>query len=209
MTSPGATAGPLALVEWRGRVEELYARIRRGIDAGDATGAHDDWRRSRDGLFATHPESPLEPAVRDGFPGLPVARYNPAFAFTGEVDTDVEQERFPVGTSGGGTIDFVRVGRVAFALGALDLFWLDAYGGGLFLPFRDGTSGDSTYGGGRYLLDTAKGSVLGMDGPRLRLDFNFAYHPSCHYAPTWNCPLAPPANWLAAELPVGEQAGSA
>ena len=81
--------------------------------------------------------------------------------------------------------------------GALEVFWLDAYGGGIYLSFRDATSGDSTYGGGRYLLDTVKGADLGADGDRLILDFNFAYQPSCSYDPQWSCPLPPPANRLA------------
>jgi hypothetical protein len=51
-------------------------------------------------------------------------------------------------------------GRVVLAdIGiGLDVWWLDQYAGGLFLPVRDGTAGTTTYGGGRYLLDTAKGA---------------------------------------------------
>ena len=60
---------------------------------------------------------------------------------------------------------------------------------------------------GRYLLDTCKGADLGStpDG-RLILDFNFAYHPSCHYNPMWACPLAPPSNRLAIPVEAGERA---
>jgi hypothetical protein len=43
----------------------------------------------------------------------------------------------------------------------LELFWVEAYGGGLFLPFEDATSGGATCGGGRYLLDTVKAPILG------------------------------------------------
>ena len=93
---------------------------------------------------------------------------------------------------------------VDLPIGSLEVFWLDAYGGGVFLPFRDLTSGKTTYGGGRYLLDTAKGADLGGDGGTLRLDFNFAYHPSCHYDPQLVCPLAPPANRLAVAIEAGE-----
>ena len=49
----------------------------------------------------------------------------------------------------------------------------------------------TTYGGGRYLLDTVKGADLGGTGGRLVVDLNFAYHPSCTYDPRWSCPLAP------------------
>ena len=44
---------------------------------------------------------------------------------------------------------------------SLAVYWLEGYGGGLFLPFRDGPAGAATYGGGRYLLDTVKGADLG------------------------------------------------
>jgi hypothetical protein len=193
----------LELADWRRRVAALYARVRERRDA-DPLGAHDDWRATRDELFRSHPETPLDDVT--GFAGLPCAPYDPAFVWEVPVDTGVDRDRFPVGTSGGGEIAFVRFGRVPLPIGSLDVFWLDAYGGGIFLPFRDATAGDTTYGGGRYLLDTVKGADLGGADGRLVLDFNFAYHPSCHYAPRWSCPLAPPGNWLDTAVPVGEQA---
>ena len=88
---------------------------------------------------------------------------------------------------------------------SLEVAWLAAYGGGVFLCFRDATSGRASYGGGRYLLDTVKGADLGDDGGRLVLDFNFAYNPSCSYDPSWVCPLAPPANRLAVAVEAGEK----
>jgi uncharacterized protein (DUF1684 family) len=77
----------------------------------------------------------------------------------------------------------------------------------VFLPFRDASSGRTTFGGGRYLLDTIKGADLGQapDG-RLVLDFNFAYNPSCAHADRWICPLAPVENWLPSRINAGEQA---
>ncbi len=66
----------------------------------------------------------------------------------------------------------------------------------------------TTYGGGRYLLDTAKGAwhggSLGGDADRLVLDLNFAYHPSCRYDPAWRCPLAPAGNTIDVAVGVGE-----
>jgi uncharacterized protein (DUF1684 family) len=75
----------------------------------------------------------------------------------------------------------------------------------LFLPFRDATNGTSTYGGGRYLLDTAKGADLGSVGDALVVDFNYAYHPSCFHSARWTCPLAPPRNTLAVAVEAGER----
>jgi uncharacterized protein (DUF1684 family) len=89
--------------------------------------------------------------------------------------------------------------------GELTMYWIGGYGGGLFLPFRDGTTGAETYGGGRYLLDTIKGADLGCtsDG-RAILDFNFAYYPSCAYSDLWICPLAPAENLLPSAIRGGE-----
>jgi hypothetical protein len=194
----------LELLDWRRRVAALYARVRERR-AVDPVAVHDDWRATRDALFRSHPETPLDDPA--GFAGLPYAPYDPAYVWEVPVDTVVEPERLEVDTSGGDTIAFVRFGRVTLPAGTLDVFWLDTYGGGVYLPFRDTTAGRTTYGGGRYLLDTAKGADLGStaDG-RLVLDFNFAYHPSCHYSPRWSCPLAPPGNRLAEPIPVGELA---
>jgi hypothetical protein len=89
------------------------------------------------------------------------------------------------------------------------MWWLKAYGGGLFLPFRDGTCGTKSYGGGRYLTDTVKGTHgrgVTVTGQRVRLDFNYAYNPSCAYNEAWLCPLAPPENRLTTEIRAGEQA---
>jgi uncharacterized protein (DUF1684 family) len=193
----------LELLDWRRRVAELYARVRANRD-NDPLAAHDDWATTRDRLFSTHPETPLDDPA--GAEPLAYAAYDPSYVWEVAVDTDVERQRYPVATSGDGEMDFVRFGRITLPIGTLDVFWLDTYGGGVFLPFRDATAGRTTYGGGRYLLDTVKGADLGatVDG-RLVVDFNFAYHPSCHYSPRWSCPLAPPGNTLAAAVPVGEQ----
>jgi uncharacterized protein (DUF1684 family) len=106
---------------------------------------------------------------------------------------------------------FRRIGTVELAgplAGErLAVYWIDAYGGGLFLPFRDSTAGRETYGAGRYLLDTIKGADLGGDAERgtLLLDFNMAYPPSCAYDPRWACPLAPPDTFLTVPVPAGER----
>ncbi len=84
-------------------------------------------------------------------------------------------------------------------------------GGGLFLPLGDCTAGDETYGAGRYLTDTIKGTFGGdLELPEpgadhLMLDFNYAYNPSCAHDSRWGCPLAPPENRLDEPIRVGER----
>ena len=87
----------------------------------------------------------------------------------------------------------------------LSAFWIEGYGGGLFVPFRDATSGATTYGGGRYLYDTIKGADLGAGAERIVLDFNYAYNPSCAYNDEWVCPLSPPENRLLFAVEAGEK----
>lgn len=200
------TAEALELLDYRRRVFSLYAEVRERHD-GDPHGAHEHWRAVRDQLFGSHPQSALEPAARGGFTGLRYYDYDPAYAVVVSLDTDVPAERFEVPDASEGSLAFERIGRVGLPWGTLDVYWLATYGGGLFLPFRDGTAGDTTYGGGRYLLDTVKGADLGSTpSGQLVLDFNFAYHPSCHYNAAWACPLAPPGNLLSARIEAGEQA---
>lgn len=114
-----------------------------------------------------------------------------------------------IATSDGAAYTFVYFATARFTLFGrsceLGLYWLEGYGGGLFLPFHDDTNGTETYGGGRYLLDTVKGADLGVEDGRLILDFNFAYNPSCAYDSQWSCPLAPPENRLPIALRAGER----
>jgi uncharacterized protein (DUF1684 family) len=90
-------------------------------------------------------------------------------------------------------------------LGSLDVWWLTSYGNGLFVPMHDSTCGRTSYGGGRYLLDTVKGADLGTVGDAVVVDLTFAYQPSCAYDPEWVCPLPAAGNRLAAAVPVGER----
>src|SRR2546430_4831665 len=191
----------LTLLDWRRRVADMYSAVRGKLPT-DAAGAHALWRSTRDALFRPPPQSPLLESDRPTFSGLPYYDYDPRFAKRGKV-RPLPEERYDVGTSTGGVIPFVRFGAVDLDVGSLEIFWLDAYSGGVFLPFRDATSGKTTYGGGRYLLDTAKGADLGGDGGTLRLDFNFAYHPSRHYDPQWVCPPAPLSNRPAVPIEAG------
>jgi uncharacterized protein len=194
----------ISLLDWRRQVHALYAEVRA---SADPAAAHARWRAGRDALFAGHPDSPLSPEDRARFTGLPYAPYDPGSRFELTVDPDVRPRRWEVPTATDGVVPFERIGLVRLPdLGPLDVWWLDSYGGGVFLPVRDGLAGQGTYGGGRYLFDTVKGADLGGDAAAgvLVVDLNFAYNPSCAYDPRWQCPLAPPGNVLTEPLSVGE-----
>lgn len=195
----------ISLVDWRRRVFDLYRQVR---DTDAPRSAWERWRRERDELFRIHEQSPLPAANRASFDGVGYFDYDPSYRVVGSV-TDLPTKRYNIQTSGEGTFSFTRFGGVAFTLGGaecrLELYWLEGYGGGIFLPFKDSTSGHDTYGGGRYLLDTVKGADLGTEGADLVLDFNFAYNPSCSYDPQWLCPLSPPENRLEIAIESGER----
>ena len=192
----------LTLLDWRRRVARLYAEVRA---EPDAAAAHEHWRRARDELLRTHPDSPVPQPQRASYPGAPVAPYDPALRFEVTVDTGVPAKRMEVATGTDGTVRFDRIGCAHLPGGGdLDVWWLGSYGGGVFVPVKDATAGTATYGGGRYLIDTVKGADLGGDEGRLILDFNFAYNPSCAYDPEWACPLPPPGNIVARSLLAGE-----
>jgi uncharacterized protein len=201
----GGARDLLALSDWRRRVFDLYRRTRAARDQIEAWRI---WRAGRDDLFAGHPQSPLAETARASFRGLAYFDYDPSARALATV-VAAEPMTLDIGTSDNSAVRFTRFGTARFELGrsrhSLQLFWLEGYGGGIYLPFADATSGTTTYGGGRYLLDTAKGADLGVQGDRLVLDFNFAYNPSCAYDPRWTCPLAPPANRLPVEVRAGER----
>jgi hypothetical protein len=195
----------LELLDWKRRVFALYADVR---VAGDAETAWRAWRDGRDTLFRGHPQSPLSPEGRGRFGGLAYFDHDPAYRVLGE-PVPGDNELRDVTASGGENVRFRRFGAVRFELGdrpqELSLYWLEGYGGGVFLPFADTTRGSETYGGGRYLLDTVKGADLGEADGRLVLDFNYAYNPSCAYDPRWVCPLSPPENRLDVAVRAGER----
>jgi uncharacterized protein len=195
----------LELLDWRRRVSELYAGIRA---ASDPMAGWRLWCETRRRLFREHPQSPLPVEARSSFAGPFVYDYDPAWRLLAEVER-TDEERLQLPSSDGGTMAFRRFAQARTDRVVLDVYWLEAYGGGLFVPFADATSGDDTFGAGRYLLDTVKGADLGSEGDRPVLDFNFAYQPSCSYDDRWACPLAPPTNRLDVRVEAGERLSGA
>ena len=204
MTAAGA-GEELDLLDWRRRVASLYTEVRAAEDPEKAWWR---WREVRDELLGSHPQSPLTDEARDGFGGLAYFEYDPSYRVTARIDP-ADAQRIELPGSAGASFGATRFARASFRLGTQDLelgmYWLEGYAGGLFVSFRDGTSGKETYGACRYLLDTVKGADLGGSEGELLLDFNFAYNPSCSYDPRWACPLAPPDNRLPIEVRAGER----
>ncbi len=179
-----------------------------------------DWRAERDSLFASD-ASPLLPAARDTFRALPYFAYDSLLAVAAALVPALRPDTALFPTTTGELRPMTVAGQLVFRAGGTERR-LVAYqpvepgagepgagdpgtgapGGRLFVPFRDGTSGRETYGGGRYLdLDVSPSG-------RYALDLNRAYHPYCVYAPDFSCPLPPPENTLSLEVRAGERLGA-
>lgn len=193
----------LDLLDWKRRVFDLYRAVR---TTPDPQVAWRHWRDTRDELFGSHPQSPV-PAGDAAL--LAYYDYDPSARVLADIE-DAPPEGYEIPASGGGEpFALTRFGSARFTVAGsnaeLELYWLEGYGGGLLLPFKDTTAGDETYGAGRYLLDTVKGADLGTSDGRLVLDFNFSYQPSCSYDAIWVCPLAPLANHVGFPVRAGER----
>jgi uncharacterized protein (DUF1684 family) len=181
----------------------------------DYVGEVEAFRAEKDDVFRHSPASPIPHEVRHDFTGLPYFAVDESLRFEGltlDEYTGDQPTSFQIPTSDGQLKPAHRQGSFSFEIGGeprrLTAYVLDGgHSHSLFVPFLDATSGNETYGAGRYLLDTAKSADLGPGAApnSLVLDFNFAFHPSCAFDPQWSCPLAPPENILDLRVEAGER----
>lgn len=196
----------VSLCGWRREIADLYAAIR----AMPARQGWAHWRGVRDRLFREHSQSPLAAARKAQFSSIDCFAYDPSLRFEVELGPVIDRATIELEAGKDGMLTLVPFAMTIGlepALGKeLTLYWIEGYGGGLFLPFGDATNGRESFAGGRYLLDTIKSADLGRtaDG-RLILDFNFAYYPSCAYSKAWVCPLSPIENRLPVAIRGGER----
>lgn len=121
-----------------------------------------------------------------------------------------EKKPFPMGTYSGITKPYQVFGNLTCDIKGkyitLEIYQnatmanIPAYADHLFLPFKDYTNGENSYGGGRY-LDILASNI--KDG-KLNVDFNKAYNPWCTYSDGYNCPIPPKANHLQIKIEAGE-----
>jgi uncharacterized protein (DUF1684 family) len=203
-----APANPFTLADWRHTVAEHYAAVR-ALARSDPAAAATQFRAARERMFREHPESPIAPERRASWAGVGWYPYDAAWRVRGVIDATAPRQTFEISLASDGLLRCTRVGHARFTIAgrasALAMYWLEGYGGGLWLPFSDASSGTDTYGGGRYLYDTIKGADLGIAGAEVMLDFNFAYNPSCAYDDRWSCPLSPAENRLPYAVTAGER----
>ena len=155
----------------------------------------------KDEFFARGGDSPLTDEQRRSFTGLRYFDPDPSFHYEVTLERAAPGPSEEIQTSTGDAQQLFRAGTLRFRVGTADVS-LVAFeqGDELFIPFRDSTSGEETYGAGRYL------EAHPLGGDRYDLDFNAAYNPYCAYNENWSCPLPPRENWLTVAIRAGEKA---
>ena len=166
------------------------------------------FRAQKDTYYKSGLHSPIPVAEREAFSGLPYYPVDEGLVFEErrlEPYKGDEPSDFQIPTSDGKMRPAHRAGHLSFELGAeprrLTAYTFDGDGddGSLFVPFVDATSGNETYGAGRYL------DLEPEDDGTYTLDFNLAYHPSCVYDAKFSCPLTPSENRLPVRIEAGER----
>lgn len=160
----------------------------------------------KDEFFKTDPDSPIPTKDRPGFHGLEYYPVDPSLKFSARLIRHQSPEQIRLGTNTGEIRSGLRYGYFDFQVQGkicrLQVYRLEdapAGGAGLFIPFRDATTGVETYSAGRYL--DLKENTSGI----YELDFNRAYNPSCAYDYEYSCPVPPAENTLAAAIRAGEK----
>lgn len=157
--------------------------------------------------YFTKGTSPLKEEELGAFKGLNFYGYNEEFVVTATLEKLENEKAFQMPTSNGRTQNYIRYGILKFQISGknfqlevyqnLSLIKREGYEKHLFLPFIDLTSGNETYGAGRY-LDVEIPATITMI-----LNFNKAYHPYCAYTSGYSCPITPDVNFLDIKVEAG------
>lgn len=186
------------------------------FDVADWRAELEEKRGEKDEFFASHPQSPIPPEEREAFSGLEYFDPDPEYRLEATVSVPDDPAADPVTmeTTAGGEVRYLRTALFSMTLERADPDLADAElelagyeqegsQGTLFVPFRDKTTGQATYEGGRYMELEAEDDLA--TGDSIVVDFNLAYSPFCAYSETFACPLPPEENWLPVAIPAGER----
>ena len=160
-------------------------------------------RAQKNDLFLRHPDSPIPMDERESFKGLRYFDPDPALRFETKLVRHPGTESVIMATSKGTRQLFNKVGyfevTVADRPTRLEAFQsAEREDPSIFVPFRDSTSGNESYGAARYI------DLEVEHDDEYALDFNYAYNPYCAYSEAYTCPLPPRENWLSVPIRAGE-----
>lgn len=180
------------------------ARAQAPADYEDSIAAHRD---SLHAAFLDPERSPMSPAEIAAFPSLDYYGADPAYRVPARFERAEGDDPVAMNTSGGDIRDYRRFGTLHFELDGTSVTLAayqsvtphedPAYADYLAVPFKDATSGETTYAAGRYL------DLRIPAGDEVVLDFNKAYAPYCAYSAAYSCILPPRENHLAVAVEAG------
>lgn len=167
----------------------------------------EDFQKNLNVEFADAVKSPLTEKDRTDFKGLDFFPIDKAFIVEAKFTKAKNEKSFEMKTTTDRMPLYVKYGEVSFTINGenfklnvyqnLELIKRPGFKKHLFLPFSDLTSGNETYGGGRYIdLEIPKGKTI-------TIDFNQAYNPYCAYNPKYSCPIVPAENELLTNVNAG------
>jgi uncharacterized protein len=169
------------------------------------------YRHQKDQFFATSADAPIPRPERQQFAGLRYFEPDLTYRVQAELVRFDAPAVVQLGTTTGRVTEHYRYGEVHFTLGGgpcrLTVYKsVDADGEAedspeLFLPFHDATTGQESYGAGRYLEVEEAADGAG----HLTIDFNLAYSPWCAYNDAYSCVLPPAENRLTVAVRAGER----
>lgn len=166
-------------------------------------------RNAKDLDFAKAESSPMTAELLKTFVKLNYFYPDPAYKVEGTFVKDTVQRIFEMKTSTDRLPLYSTFGKIHFTIDTVDcvlsayqnvaLSERPGYENYLFIPFRDLTSGEETYGAGRFLDFRYTGERT------VYLDFNLAYNPLCNYNHKYSCPIPPYENHLNVKILAGEK----
>ncbi len=166
------------------------------------------FRKQKDKDYMIPEKTMLTPELMKDFNGLKYFPINFNYVVKATLTRLKDLPAIKIKTSTGKVSDYVIYGKLSFSIDNKP-YELSVYQSArladdkrmesaLFVPFTDKTSGEETYGGGRYLV------LENPEGNELTIDFNLAYNPFCVYNPNHSCPIPPNENDLPIKILVGE-----
>jgi uncharacterized protein len=159
-------------------------------------------RDDKNTFFKKHPRSPLDERAKRNFKRLEYYSIDEKYRFSLSLNPDKSRELIEMETSDGDNRVYERIGYLEFEIDGqirnIHVYQSKDNTDHYFVPFRDKTSVNETYGAGRYL-------DLEFNDGKFELDFNKAYNPYCAYNYNFSCPLPPSENWLDIPIYAGEK----
>ncbi len=164
-------------------------------------------RSMKDRFMAHHAESPFVSEHIDGFSGLRYFPIQEKYRIRATLRRLKGPEEAYLRTNRDGQAVMRYLGDLEFQIDGRPLKLRvyhagEGVGTSVFVPFRDGTSGDDSYGPGRYI------TLELNESDEYELDFNRAFNPYCAYTDAYECGFPPAENDLPVPIPAGEKVWS-